>query len=81
MTLQNRHAFELRPGLRRGLRSEVPLPTRLVSNEEFPPRRVFGVDVTARRNEIPEDYVSRMKMAYLEEGPAPSHRWYGWVTG
>src|SRR5688572_26542697 len=37
MTSHNRHAFELRPGMRRGLRSEVPLPTRLVSNEEFPP--------------------------------------------
>jgi uncharacterized protein len=42
--------------------------------------RVFGVDVTARRNDIPNDYLSRMKMAYLDEGPAPSHRWYGWVT-
>ena len=43
--------------------------------------RVFGVDANARRNEIPRDYVSRMKMAYLDEGPAPSHRWYGWVAG
>jgi hypothetical protein len=42
--------------------------------------RVFGVDVNARRNELPGDYVSRMKMAYLDEGPAPSHRWYGWVA-
>jgi predicted TIM-barrel fold metal-dependent hydrolase len=42
--------------------------------------RVFGVDVNAKRNEIPKDYVSRMKMAYLDEGPTPSHRWYGWVT-
>jgi hypothetical protein len=42
--------------------------------------RVFGVDVNATRNEIPQDYLSRIKMAYLEEGPAPSHRWYGWVT-
>ena len=29
--------------------------------------RVFGVDVNAKRNEIPKDYLSRMKMAYLEE--------------
>jgi predicted TIM-barrel fold metal-dependent hydrolase len=43
--------------------------------------RVFGVDASARRNEIPGDYLSRMKMAYLEDGPAPSHRWYGWVAG
>ena len=42
--------------------------------------RVFGVDVNAKRNELPKDYLSRIKMAYLEEGPAPSHRWYGWVT-
>ena len=42
--------------------------------------RVFGVDVTAKRNEIPKDYLTRMKMAYLDEGPVPSHRWYGWVT-
>ncbi len=33
MTLQNSHAFQLRRGMRRGLTSEVPLPTRLVSNE------------------------------------------------
>ena len=37
MTVQNRHSFRIRPGMRRGLRTEVPLPTRLVSNEEFPP--------------------------------------------
>jgi uncharacterized protein len=43
--------------------------------------RVFGVDVNAKRNEIPRDYLSRMKMAYLEEGATPSHRWYGWVAG
>jgi predicted TIM-barrel fold metal-dependent hydrolase len=42
--------------------------------------RLFGVDVNAQRNEIPKDYLSRIKMAYREEGPAPSHRWYGWVT-
>jgi predicted TIM-barrel fold metal-dependent hydrolase len=43
--------------------------------------RVFAVDVNAQRNEIPKDYLSRMKMAYLDRGPTPSHRWYGWVTG
>src|SRR5690349_5083528 len=37
MTVQNLHAFRLRPGMRRGLYTEVPLPTRLVSNEEFSP--------------------------------------------
>jgi len=43
--------------------------------------RVFGVDVNAKRNEIPNDYLTRMKMAYLDDGAAPSHRFYGWVTG
>jgi uncharacterized protein len=43
--------------------------------------RVFGVDVNAKRNEIPRDYLSQIKMAYRDEGPNPSHRWYGWVTG
>ena len=33
----NRHAFRILPGMRQGLTSEIPLPTRLVSNEEFPP--------------------------------------------
>src|SRR4029434_7722470 len=42
--------------------------------------RVSGVDVNATRNELPKDYLSRIKMAYLEDGPTPSHRWYGWVT-
>jgi len=42
--------------------------------------RLFGVDVDAKRHEIPKDYLTRMKMAYLDEGPSPSHRWYGWVT-
>jgi predicted TIM-barrel fold metal-dependent hydrolase len=42
--------------------------------------RLFGVDVNAARRDIPKDYVSRMKMAYLDEGADPSHRWYGWVA-
>ncbi|HEX5855730.1 MAG TPA: amidohydrolase family protein [Thermoanaerobaculia bacterium] len=43
--------------------------------------RLFNVDVKAKRNEIPKDYLSRIKMSYLHEGPEPSHRWYGWVAG
>jgi hypothetical protein len=42
--------------------------------------RMFGVDVNAKRNEIPKDYLTRMKMAYLDGGARPSHRWYGWVA-
>ncbi|MGH7400662.1 MAG: hypothetical protein ACRELW_24320, partial [Candidatus Rokuibacteriota bacterium] len=37
MTTRNPYAFHVRPRMRQGLVSEVPLPTRLVSNEEFPP--------------------------------------------
>ena len=43
--------------------------------------RLFGVDLAAKRNEMPKDYLTQIKMSYLDEGPAPSHRWYGWVTG
>ena len=43
--------------------------------------RVFGVDVHATRNAIPKDYLSQIKMAYLDDGKSPSHRFYGWVTG
>ncbi|MEC4675110.1 MAG: amidohydrolase family protein [Nitrospirota bacterium] len=42
--------------------------------------RVFSVDVNAKRHELPKDYLSRLKMAYLDEGPFPSHRAYGWVV-
>ena len=42
--------------------------------------RVFGIDVTATRNAVPKDYVGRLRMSYLEEGPEPSHRLYGWVA-
>ena len=35
--------------------------------------RVFSVDVNAARNEVPKDYLSRMKMAYLEDGAAPRY--------
>ena len=45
----NRHAFRVRPDMRRGLRTEVPLPTRLVSNEEFPP-----LPQTAAQREVEE---------------------------
>ena len=43
--------------------------------------RVFGIDVSAKRNELPKDYLSKIKMAYREEGIEPSHRFYGWVAG
>jgi len=43
--------------------------------------RVFGIDAHAKRDELPKDYLSRIKMAYREEGAEPSHRFYGWVVG
>jgi uncharacterized protein len=42
--------------------------------------RLFGVDVMATRNAVPTDFVGRLRMSYLEEGPEPSHRLYGWVV-
>lgn len=43
--------------------------------------KLFGVDVEATRNQLPSDYMGRIRMSYLEEGPEPSHRLYGWVVG
>jgi len=42
--------------------------------------RVFGIDVAAKRHEVPNDYLGKIRMSYLEEGPEPSLRLYGWVT-
>lgn len=43
--------------------------------------KLFGIDVAATHNRVPADYLGRIRMAYHEEGPLPSHRWYGWVAG
>jgi hypothetical protein len=43
--------------------------------------RLFGVDVTAKRNEVPKDYLGRMRMSYMKEGLEPSLRLYGWIRG
>lgn len=64
-------------------RFEIPEAlTRVVKEQIFGlnAARVFDVDVHATRNEVPKDYLSRIKMSYLDEGATPSHRWYGWVT-
>ncbi len=65
-----------------GAHGYAPL-TRAVKEQIFGlnAAKVFGVDVNAKRNELPKDYLSRIKMAYLDEGADPSHRWYGWVAG
>lgn len=43
--------------------------------------RLFNVGVSEKRNQLPNDYLSQIKMAYLQEDPTPSHHSYGWVTG
>jgi predicted TIM-barrel fold metal-dependent hydrolase len=40
---------------------------------------LFRIDVAATRNTVPSDYLSRIKMSYLEETPQPSRRFYGWI--
>lgn len=42
--------------------------------------KLFKVDVEAKRKDVPKDYLSHIKMTYLDEGPSPSHHAYGWVT-
>ena len=42
--------------------------------------RLFAVDPAAMRQGIPKDYVGRLRLSYLDEGPEPSHRLYGWVA-
>ncbi|MGQ0811285.1 MAG: amidohydrolase family protein [Nitrospiraceae bacterium] len=43
--------------------------------------RLFGVDAQAKRKDVPKDYLGKIRMTYLEEGPEPSHRLYGWIAG
>ena len=42
--------------------------------------RLFGIDVAAPRNPVPKDALSQIKMAYQQEGPSPTHRFYGWIV-
>jgi len=73
--------FEIPPALAEK-HGYAPL-TRSVKEQIFGlnAAKLFGVDANAKRNEIPGDYLARMKMSYLDDGPRPSHRWYGWVAG
>ena len=41
--------------------------------------KVYGIDPAAHRRPVPPDYVSKLKGAYLDEGPRPSLTQYGWV--
>ena len=40
---------------------------------------VYGIDVKAKMNAIPSDYVSKLKAKYRAEGARPSNTQYGWV--
>jgi hypothetical protein len=42
--------------------------------------KVYEVDVNARRNPVPSDYIDRLKALYKQAGgPMPSQTQYGWV--
>lgn len=41
--------------------------------------RLFAVDVETKRRQVPNDTLGRLRMGYLEEGPEPSRRVYGWM--
>jgi len=41
--------------------------------------KLYGVDVQAQRNALPKDSLSRLKMAYLDQGGMRENAAYGWV--
>ena len=41
--------------------------------------KLYGVDVTAQRNALPADTLSRIKTAYLDRGGLRDNAAYGWV--
>jgi predicted TIM-barrel fold metal-dependent hydrolase len=41
--------------------------------------RLYGIDPSLHRNPVPQDYVSKLKAACLDEGARPSLTQYGWV--
>jgi hypothetical protein len=54
--------FQIRPGLRQGVTTDLPIPTRLVSNEEFPPLRqtVAQQQVERAMNHLAETSARRL---------------------
>ena len=72
--------FEIPEQLRE--RHGYPALTRELKTKVFGlnAARVFGIDPAAKRHALPKDYISRIQMAYRQEGPEPSHRVYGWVV-
>lgn len=50
------------------------------ANELFEPlARVYGIDVKAKMNAIPSDYMTRLKEKYRAAGAQPSNTQYGWI--
>ena len=43
--------------------------------------KIYGVDVKEKRNAVPKDTLSQLKVAYLEEGGKPDNAAHGWVRG
>ena len=41
--------------------------------------RLYRIDPNVHRRPVPPDYISKLKAAYLDEGPRPSLIQYGWV--
>jgi hypothetical protein len=42
---------------------------------------LYDIDIEAARKAIPNDALTKMKVAYQEAGPEPSNTAYGWVAG
>ena len=43
--------------------------------------KVYRIDVKAKMNAIPSDYVSKLKVKYRAAGGQPSNTQYGWIIG
>jgi hypothetical protein len=41
--------------------------------------KLYNIDVTAKRNPLPADALSRLKTAYLDRGGQRSNEAFGWV--
>ena len=41
--------------------------------------KVYGIDVKAKLNAMPADYVTKLKAKYRADGARPSNTQYGWV--
>ena len=41
--------------------------------------KIYGIDVNAKRNALPKDALSKLKMAYLDKGGSANNAAYGWV--